>query len=68
MWDEWACAAAEGGYWCLKYLHENGCVWDEWACAATAEGGYLECLKYLQNGCVGTDRVTQQLKVVTWSV
>ena len=41
----------------IKRLHqgghlENECPWDAWACRAAAEGGQLECLKYLhENGC-----------------
>ena len=31
----------------LKRANENGCPWDKWVCEAAAEGGHLECLKYL---------------------
>jgi hypothetical protein len=30
-----------------RYAHENGCVWEASTCDHAAEGGHLECLKYL---------------------
>ena len=49
----------------IKRLHqgghlENECPWDAWACRAAAEGGQLECLKYLhENGCPWDERTCE---------
>ena len=40
-------AARQGNLEMVKYCVANECPIDEWACANAAEGGHLECLKYL---------------------
>ena len=40
-------AAYQGNLEMVKYCVANECPVDEWACAYAADGGHLECLKYL---------------------
>jgi hypothetical protein len=41
-------AASQGNLEMVKYCVANECPIDEWACANAADGGHLECLKYLR--------------------
>ncbi len=49
-WDEWTIRAAahHGNLEMVKYCVENECPIEWSACAYAADGGHLECLKYLR--------------------
>ena len=49
-WDELTinAAAEQGNLEMVKYCVANECPIDAWACALAADGGQLECLKYLR--------------------
>jgi len=49
-WGGWTitAAAAQGNLEMVKYCVANACPINKYACAFAADGGHLECLKYLR--------------------